>query len=104
MRQLQLGTFRAYHNHHRPHRALDGPTPITAFNARLKAQPAGPDPAVRYPVRHDREDKQGRVIGEDGSLLRELVLDPARDCQPLGTPCSRPKLGHYDVRQMPTIT
>jgi hypothetical protein len=31
-----------------------------------------------------------RVVAEDGSLLRELTLDPQRDYQPLGTPCGRP--------------
>jgi hypothetical protein len=41
-----------------------------------------------------------RVVAEDGSLLRELTLDPQRDDQPLGTP----KLGHHDVRQVATIS
>jgi hypothetical protein len=40
--QLQLDSFRAYYNHHRPHRALDGQTPLMAFNARLKARPEAP--------------------------------------------------------------
>ena len=131
--QLQLDTFRAYYNHHRPHRALDGRTPLTAFHARLKARPDGADPAGHYRVRHDRVDKGGRVtirylsrlrhiglgrayagvpvrllvankhvrvIREDGSLLRELVLDPGRDYQP-----QQPaQIGHYDVRQTGTMT
>ncbi|HVD03849.1 MAG TPA: IS481 family transposase, partial [Candidatus Dormibacteraeota bacterium] len=113
--QLQLDTFRAYYNDHRPHRALGGQTPLTAFHARLKARPEGLDAAVHYRVRHDRVDQQGRVtlrylsrlrhiglgrahagvpvrllvankhvrvIREDGSLLRELDLDPGRDYQP----------------------
>jgi transposase InsO family protein len=33
-----------------------------------------------------------RVVAEDGSLLRELTIDAARDYQPLGTPCGRPRL------------
>jgi transposase InsO family protein len=135
--QLQLDTFRAYYNHHRPHRALDGSTPLAAFHARLKARPEGLDAAVHYRVRHDRVDKQGRVtirylsrlrhiglgrahagvpvrllvankhvrvIREDGSLIRELTLDPSRNYQPLGTPSGRPRIGHYDVRQVATIT
>ena len=135
--QLQLDTFRAYYNHHRPHRALDGRTPLTAFHARLKARPDGADPAGHYRVRHDRVDKGGRVtirylsrlrhiglgrayagvpvrllvankhvrvIHEDGSLIRELTLDPSRNYQPLGTPTGRPRIGHYDVRQVATIT
>ena len=117
--QRQLDTFRAYYNDHRPHRALAGQTPLTAFHARLRARPAGPEPAVHYRVRHDWVDKSGRVtlrylsrlrhiclgrthagvpvrllvankhvrvIREDGSLLRELVLDPSRDYQPWAPP------------------
>ena len=45
-----------------------------------------------------------RVIREDGSLIRELTLDPTRDYQPLGTPPGPPRLGHHDVRQVATIT
>ncbi|MGD0195709.1 MAG: hypothetical protein ABSC35_12700 [Candidatus Dormibacteria bacterium] len=44
------------------------------------------------------------MIREDGSLIRELVLDPTRDYQPLGTPVGRPKIGHYVPRQVGTIT
>ncbi len=128
--QLQLDTFRAYYNDHRPHRALDGLTPLTAFHARLKARPEGLDAAVHYRVRHDRVDKQGRVtlrylsrlrhigVGRAHAgvrvrllvankrvrVLRELTLDPSRNCQPLGTHSGRPRIGHYDVRQAATIT
>ncbi|MGH7642187.1 MAG: integrase core domain-containing protein [Candidatus Dormibacteria bacterium] len=135
--QLQLDTFRGYYNHHRPHRALAGRTPLTAFHARLKARPEGLDAAVHYRVRHDRVDQQGRVtlrylsrlrhiclgrayagvpvrllvankhvrvIREDGSLLRELVLDPAHDYQPLGTPSGRPKVVHDHVRHVSTMS
>jgi len=131
--QLQLDTFRAYYNDHRPHRALGGQTPLTAFHARLKARPEGLDAAVHYRVRHDRVDQQGRVtlrylsrlrhiglgrahagvpvrllvankhvrvIREDGSLLRELDLDPGRDYQP-----QKPaQIGHYHLRQTGTMT
>jgi len=45
-----------------------------------------------------------RIVDEDGRLIRELTLDPARDYQPLGTPCGRPKIGHYVPRQVGTIT
>ncbi len=115
--QLQVDTFRAYYNQHRPHRALDGRTPLVAFNARLKARPAvGASAAVHFRVRQDRVDPNGtvtlryqsrlrhipvgrankhqpvrlliaddhvRVIREDGSLLRELTIDPRRDYQSL---------------------
>ena len=59
--QLQLDTFRAYYNNHRPHRALHGATPLVAFNARLKAHPAAPVPAVHCRVRQDRVSAEGKV-------------------------------------------
>jgi transposase InsO family protein len=135
--QLQLDTFRNYYNHHRPHRALDGNTPLFAFNARIKAHPTEAQPIRHFRVRHDKVDKGGRVtlrylsrlhhigvgatykgqpvtllvankhirvLHEDGSLIRELTLDPTHDYQPLGTPSGRPKLGRYDVRQAAGIT
>ena len=135
--QLQLDSFRAYYNQRRPHRALDGRTPLVAFHARLKAHPVGTTPEAHFRVRHDRIDKTGRItlrylsrlrhigigrahagervhllvanrlvriLAEDGSLLRELTLDPSRDYQPLGTPPGRPKVGHHDLRQVATIT
>ncbi len=49
-------------------------------------------------------NKQIRVIREDGSLIRELVLDPSRDYQPLGTPPGRPRLVHDDVRHASTMS
>lgn len=122
--QAQLDAFRAYYNQQRPHRALNGATPLTAFNARLKAHPAQPAALTHFRVRHDKTDVNGtvtlrylsrlrhiavgrahkhqtvtlliagrhvRVVTEDGALIRELVIDPTRSYQPLGTPCGRPK-------------
>ena len=37
-------------------------------------------------------NKNIRVIREDGSLIRELTLDPARDYQPLGAPPGPPRV------------
>jgi transposase InsO family protein len=42
--QTQLDAFRAYYNHHRPHRALHGATPAERFHARAKATPGQPIP------------------------------------------------------------
>ncbi len=114
--QLQLDTFRPYYNQHRPHRALGWRSPLVAFNARLKARPAGALAPAHFRVRQDRVDTNGtvtlryqsklrhiavgrvnkhqpvrllvagdqvRVIREDGSLLRELTIDPGRDYQSL---------------------
>lgn len=38
--QRQLDAFRAYYNHHRPHRALHGATPAERFHATPAARPA----------------------------------------------------------------
>ena len=127
--QFQLDTFRTYYNQQRPHRSLDGRTPLVAFNARLRAGPKTPAPATHYRVRRDRIDSCGRVtlrylsrlrhvavgrayarqrvrllvadaevrvLAEDGSLIRQLTLDPSRVYQPLG----RPTFVHDDVRQV----
>jgi transposase InsO family protein len=113
--QLQLDAFRTYYNQQRPHRALDGQTPLTAFNARIKAKPSLPT-VTHFRVRRDKVDRWGRVtlrylgrlrhihvgcgykrwpvrifvaggyvrvVTEDGQLLRELTIDPARNYQPL---------------------
>jgi hypothetical protein len=48
--------------------------------------------------------KHVRVFREDGSLLRELILDPARDYQPLGTASGRPRVVHDDVRHVSTMS
>jgi len=120
--QLQLDTFRAFYNHHRPDRALGGQTPLVAFTARLKAHPVGATPEAHFRVRHDRVDQAGkvslrylsrlhhigvgrahrgeaihllvankdvRILGDDGSLIRQLTLDPSRDYQPRGGPVAR---------------
>lgn len=135
--QLQLDTFRAYYNQQRPHRALNGLTPLVAFNARLKAHPAQQPSTTHFRVRHDRTDTNGtvtlrylsrlrhialgrahkyqrvtilvagrhvRVVDDDGSLIRELTIDPALSYQRLGTPPGRPTLGHHDLRQVATIS
>lgn len=119
--QLQLDSFRTIYNQQRPHRALDGRTPLQAFHSRLKASPSRSQPqldyrirrdrlygggkvTVRYPSRlrhlyvsykHRRQDvlllvagDHVRVIADDGSLLRELTLDPAHNFQPYTGPVS----------------
>jgi transposase InsO family protein len=75
--QLQLDTFRAYYNHHRPHRALHGRTPLVAFNAMLKAHPAVPAPPVHCRVRHDRVSADGKVSLRYMSRLLHIGLGRA---------------------------
>jgi transposase InsO family protein len=75
--QLQLDTFRSYYNHHRPHRALAGRTPLVAFTARLKAHPAAPQPATHFRVRKDRTDLKGTVTLRYLSRLPHIPLGAA---------------------------
>jgi len=57
--QVQLDDFRDVYNNQRPHRALNGKTPHTAYNARPKAK-ANPD-LIFAPsrTRQDRFDITG---------------------------------------------
>jgi transposase InsO family protein len=61
--QTQLDTFVHYYNHIRPHRALDGRTPLQAYSARIKARPtsAGAPPTTHFRVRQDKVDSKGKV-------------------------------------------
>jgi transposase InsO family protein len=70
--QLQLDSFRTIYNQQRPHRALDGRTPLHAFNARLKASPSLGHPQVDYRIRRDRLDAGGRVTLRYLSRLRHF--------------------------------
>lgn len=69
--QLQLDAFRAYYNQQRPHRALSGQTPLTAFNARLKAKPSEPT-VTHFRVRKDKVDRFGRVTLRYLNRLRHI--------------------------------
>ena len=97
-----------------------GPPPATDFRIRKDRTDTNGTVTLRYlsrlrhiavgrahkhqPVTLLVAGRHVRVVTEDGSLLRELILDPARDYQPLGIPCDRSRLGHHDVRQVATIT
>src|SRR5437870_2698537 len=79
--QAQLDGFRAYYNQHRPHRALDRRTPLVAFNARVKAKPALPEPTTDFRVRHDKVDSCGRVTLRYLSVLRHIYIGRAHKGQ-----------------------
>jgi transposase InsO family protein len=70
--QLQLDAFNTIYNQQRPHRALDGRTPLQAFNARLKASPSPAQTQVDYRIRRDRLDAGGRVTLRYLSRLRHF--------------------------------
>lgn len=117
--QAQLDAFLDYYNHTRPHRALQGDTPINRWRATPPAQPGPPLPADPRASLHqvDRsgtatwrdyrigigQPHQGETVliiarGETLSvfgaagLIRTLTLDPTRRYQPTGRPRGpRPK-------------
>ncbi len=81
--QLQLDAFRTVYNHQRPHRALDGRTPLQAFNSRLKASPSATQPQVDYRIRRDRLDDYGRVTLRYLSRLRHFHVSYKHRGQPV---------------------
>jgi hypothetical protein len=56
---------------------------------------------IGEPVRLLVANKHIRVIRDDGSLLRELTLDPTCDYQPLGTPPGRPGVSTISCDRCP---
>lgn len=72
--QFQLDAFRTIYNQQRPHRALDGRTPLQAFNARLKASPSPAHSQFDYRIRRDRLDSGGRVTLRYLSRLRHFQV------------------------------
>jgi transposase InsO family protein len=92
------------------------PAPETHFRVRTDRVDASGTVTIRYLTRlyHigvDRAFKRQpiylliagrhiRIIHEDGYLIRELILDPTRNYQPLGTP----KVGLDVVRQVATMS
>lgn len=75
--QGQLDRFTHYYNNVRPHRALDGRTPLQAYSARLKARPAGAPEAPHFRVRKDRVDQTGKVSLRYMSKLYKIGLGRA---------------------------
>jgi transposase InsO family protein len=75
--QEQLDGFVHYYNHIRPHRALDGRTPLQAYSARIKARPAGAAAAPHFRVREDRVDQTGKVSLRFHSRLYKIGVGRA---------------------------
>jgi len=75
--QGQLDAFVHYYNDIRPHRALDGRTPLQAYSARIKARPAGASPSTHFRVRCDKVDEAGKVSLRCGSRLYKIGLGRA---------------------------
>ena len=77
--QAQLNTFVHYYNDIRPHRALDGRTPLQAYSTRIKAKPADRDPRAptHFRVRQDKVDTNGKVTLRYDSRLHHIGIGRA---------------------------
>src|ERR1700684_3974340 len=82
--QSHLNTFVHYYNNIRPHRALDGRTPLQAYNTPIKARPAtGALPTTHFRVRQDRVDKTGSVPLRHNSKLHHIGIGRAHKNRPI---------------------
>jgi hypothetical protein len=81
--QSQLETFLHYYNDTRPHRALDGRTPLQAYSARIKARPAGIQAPTHFRVRNDKVDAYGKVSIRYMSKLHHIGLGRAHSGRPV---------------------
>lgn len=70
--QTQLDQFRTIYNEQRPHRSLPGLTPAQAYNATIKATPAGRPLGAHYRVRHDTIDQFGKLTLRRAGQLHHL--------------------------------
>lgn len=75
--QFQLDGFRDYYNHRRPHRGIARQTPITVFNALVKARPTDAPPLLDHRVRHDKIDAFGKVTLRYLGKLRHIPVGMA---------------------------
>ncbi|HEY2599219.1 MAG TPA: integrase core domain-containing protein, partial [Candidatus Dormibacteraeota bacterium] len=75
--QFQLDAFRHYYNHVRPHRALNRKTPLSVFDALIKAKPSAPPAAVDHRVRRDKIDAFGKVTIRYLGRLRHIPVGTA---------------------------
>lgn len=83
--QTQLDEFAHYYNTRRPHRALDGRTPLQAYNNRTKARPKDQDtPAqTHFRVRQDTVDEHGKVTLRYESRLHHIGIGRAHKNRPI---------------------
>lgn len=72
--QAQLDAFRALYNERRPHRALRRMTPLEAYQATPKAQPAALSDTTHYRIRKDKVDRHGRITLRRAGKLHHLGI------------------------------
>jgi transposase InsO family protein len=75
--QGQLDAFVHYYNNSRPHRALDGRTPLQAYSSRVKAQPQDHPQNTYFRVREDKVDDTGKVSLRHLSRLYKIGVGRA---------------------------
>lgn len=82
--QRQLDAFAHYYNTTRPHRALEGRTPLQAYSARVKARPVNRTSAsTHYRVRHDKIDQTGTVTLRYHNRLHHIGVGRAHKNRPI---------------------
>jgi transposase InsO family protein len=83
--QAQLDAFAHYYNDIRPHRALDGRTPLQAYSTRTKARPANQTagPSTHFRVRQDKVDQNGKVTLRYESRLHHIGIGRAHKNRPI---------------------
>jgi transposase InsO family protein len=81
--QGQLDAFAHYYNDIRPHRALDGRTPLQAYSTQIKARPAEQAKPTHFRVREDRVDATGKVSLRFHSKLYKIGLGRAHKGRPV---------------------
>jgi transposase len=62
---------------HPPHRALEGRTPLQAYNTRIKAKPAASKPITHFRVRNDKVNAHSKVTLRYMSKLHHIGLGRA---------------------------
>ncbi|GAA1971666.1 IS481 family transposase [Microbacterium deminutum] len=72
--QTQLDQFREHYNQHRPHRALEGNTPIAAYTGTPKATPAGTTDTTHYRLRYDHVDPAGKMSFRRAGRMHHLGI------------------------------
>lgn len=72
--QRQVDAFCLYYNEQRPHRALQGRTPSSAYDARVKAYPCDTGREKHFRIRHDKVDKTGAITLRYGSRLHHIGM------------------------------
>ena len=75
--QFQLDAFRDYYNNVRPHRALNRQTPLSVFNALIKAKPSTQPAPIDHRVRRDKIDAFGKLTLRYLGKLRHIPVGSA---------------------------